>query len=47
MRQNSYGEFHEQNRKEQQHIESRDQPRVQSTAALSNRIGGNSRIDWF
>ena len=38
-------EFHEQNGKEQQQIESRGEPRAQSTAALSNRIGGTSRID--
>jgi metal-responsive CopG/Arc/MetJ family transcriptional regulator len=38
-------EFHVQNEKEQQQIESRGQPRDQSAAALSNRIGGTLRID--
>jgi hypothetical protein len=34
-----------QNGKEQQQIESRGQPRDQSTVALSNRIGDTTRID--
>jgi hypothetical protein len=34
-----------QNGKEQQQIDSRGEPRVQSTAALSNRIGGTLRDD--
>jgi len=38
-------ESHNQNGKERQQIESRGQPRDQSTAALSNRIGGTSRND--
>jgi hypothetical protein len=40
-------ESHKQNGKQQQQIESRGEPRVQSTAALPNRKipGGTLRID--